>query len=321
MKPTSIPAVSGDELAIARTVVYASLFDYPLTLEQLHETLLESSLSAAEILETFRTSPTLRSIIEHRDGFFFPAGRHALVAERRDREARSRTFLERHRRLLSLVCAVPYTRLVALSGSIAHMNLEGDGDLDLFIVTRGPHVWSVAVAVLLIAKLLGSRRILCANFLIADSHLAVGQDDVFTANQMIHLKPLVGADLYEALLAGNPCVRRYYPNFRARGGVSDPRIDVGSRFIPVKTILERLLIGPAWVAEIVCRFLYARHLRRRASSWRSPDEVQLQAAYLKLHSQSHKRIVLDRFDRAVSGALDRASNLQAVGAAAGRTRW
>ena len=35
--------------------------------------------------------------------------------------SRSRVFLERHRRLLALVCAMPYVELVALSGSIAHM--------------------------------------------------------------------------------------------------------------------------------------------------------------------------------------------------------
>ena len=38
--------------------------------------------------------------------------------------------------------------MVALSGSIAHCNLDRGGDLDLFIVTHGHHVWSVTVAVL-----------------------------------------------------------------------------------------------------------------------------------------------------------------------------
>jgi hypothetical protein len=313
------PALSPDELAIARTVIYASLFDYPLTLGQLHETLLESSLSAEEILETCRSSRVLASVIEYRDGYFFPAGRHALIAERRRRELRSRAFLQRHRRLLSLICALPYTRLVALSGSIAHMNLEGDGDLDLFIVTRGPHVWSVTVAVLVIAKILRSRRILCANFLIADSELAISQDDVFTANQVIHLKPLVGADLHGSLVAANPCVGRYYPNFHVRDRPAD--LHASRWHVRVKPILERLLVAPAWIAEIVCRWLYAGHLRRRAATWRSPDEVQLRPDYLKLHSQSHKRVVLDRFAAAVFAALDRAaSDLTAVGAAGGRTR-
>ena len=33
--------VTTREMAIARTVIYASLFDYPLTLEQLHHSLIE----------------------------------------------------------------------------------------------------------------------------------------------------------------------------------------------------------------------------------------------------------------------------------------
>jgi len=37
-----VSTLSGDELAIARSVIYASLFDYPLTLAQLRQTLIES---------------------------------------------------------------------------------------------------------------------------------------------------------------------------------------------------------------------------------------------------------------------------------------
>ena len=50
-----------------------------------------------------------------------------------------------------------------------------------------------AVAVVLLAKLLRRRKTICANFVLADSALALDQQDLFTASQMIHLKPLVGA--------------------------------------------------------------------------------------------------------------------------------
>ena len=180
------------ELAIARSVIYASLFDYPLTLAQLHHTLIESEQSPSEILAVYDGSAQLQSLVEHRDGFFFPAGREELIAERRRREARSRRFLHQHASTLRLVCALPFTRLVALSGSLAHLNLEPDGDLDLFIVTRGRRVWTVTVAVLVLTKLLRRRRVVCANFIIADSHLALEPQDLFTANQVLHLKPLIG---------------------------------------------------------------------------------------------------------------------------------
>ena len=297
--------LSPNELAIARSVIYASLFDYPLTIDQLHETLLESHQSISEILGTFASSAALQAIIEYRDGFFFPAGRERIVVERRRREARSRAFLERHRRFLTLVCALPYTRLVALSGSLAHRNLERDGDLDLFIITRGRHVWSVTVAVVLLAKVMRCRPVVCANFVVADTHLSLEQRDLFTANQVIHLRPLVGEPVFQEFLAANPFVGRFYPNYRVGGpGGGDFRQIAG--FDRVKVTIERLLSVPSRIVEAICRHAYGWHLRRRAGSWRSPEQVRLEPDALKLHTRSHRQATLDRFDCAVREALQQA---------------
>jgi hypothetical protein len=295
-------------------VIYASLFEYPLTADQLHQTLLESDQSLPEILRTFASSRPLQAVVEYRDGFFFPAGRGGLVEERRKREARSRAFLERHRRFLTLVCALPYTRLVALSGSIAHLNLEPGGDLDLFIVAREGHVWSVTIAVLLLAKLMRCRRTVCANFVIGDSHLWLEQQELFTANQVIHLKPLIGETTFLDMLAANAYIARLYPNFRASHIATLP-FRPAARPGPAKALLEVLLSVPAKAAEALCRGAYGSYLRRRAASWRSADQVRLEPDYLKLHSQSHRQSILERFDRAVCEALRRAevSEAETVG--------
>ena len=47
--------------------------------------------------------------------------------------------------------------MVALSGSLAHLNLQEGGDLDLFVVTRGRHAWTVCVALIVLARLMGRR--------------------------------------------------------------------------------------------------------------------------------------------------------------------
>jgi hypothetical protein len=293
--------VTSREIAIARTVVYASLFDYPLTLEQLHYSLIESDQTRAEILAVYEGSELLQDMLEYRDGFFFPRGRGDLVGERRRREARSDAFLARHALALRLICALPFTRLVALSGSIAHRNLEANGDLDLFIVTRGARVWTVTVMLLVLTKLLRRRRTICANFLLSDAHLTVDQQDLFTANQVIHLQPLVGAELIDRFHAANPFVARYYPN---SGNTPAPgrcsAVDVHGRGLAiVKRTLEAVLRLPAPLVETVCRRAYAWHLRRRAATWRSPDQVRLQSDYLKLHTRSHRHTVLDRFQLTV----------------------
>jgi hypothetical protein len=317
------------ELAIARSVIYASLFDYPLTLAQLHHALIESEQAASEILAVYDGSPRLQSIVEHRDGFFFPVGRDELIAERRRREARSHRFLRQHDSTLRLLCMLPFTRLVALSGSIAHLNLEPDGDLDLFIVTRGRRVWTVTVAVLLLTKLLRRRRVVCANFVVADSHLALEPQDLFTANQVLHLKPLIGGELLDAFVTANPFVMRFYPNARSHGmGGPDAEAPLKGRtptrwprvFRAFKTTMELVLRLPAPFIEACCRRLYAWHLRRRSPSWRSPDQVRLQSDCLKLHTQSHRRSVMERFDAAVEGAILRAEYQTARRAVAGRRR-
>jgi hypothetical protein len=308
------------ELAIARTVMYASVFDYPLTLEQLHRALVESDQSAAEILAVYDGSEILQHMIEYRDGYFFPIGRADLVAERARREARSHAFLRRHELVLRLIAAIPYTRLVALSGSVAHLNLEPNGDLDLFVITRGQRVWTVTVALLLLAKLLHRRRAVCANFILADSHLALEQQDLFTANQVIHLRPLIGADTLAAFVAANPFVKRTYPNATATlPPVSDQ--PAGGRALPaIKSALEVLLGLPSPLIEAICRWLYAGHLRRRAASWQSPEQVRLRSDYLKLHTQSHRERVMQRFDAAFALAVERAEGEMAPIAAAGGRR-
>lgn len=303
LRPAETGAMSAPELAIARSVLFAALFDYPLTLAQLRQTLVESTQTPTEIQTLYARSDALQAAIEYRDRFFFPRGRGDLISERRRREARSRAFLERHRRILWLICTMPYVEMVALSGSIAHMNLEGSGDLDLFIVTKGHRVWSVTVAVVLLAKLMRRRKTLCANFVIADTALALDQQDLFAANQIIHLKPLVGESVYRRFLAANPFVARFYPNFHlaGRGHLRVPR----SRWIGRATeAIESLLLGPSALVERLCRRAYRAYLLRRADRWQSPEQVRLDADCLKLHTQSHRRSVLERFDRTVHQTLD-----------------
>jgi hypothetical protein len=295
------------EIAILRTVVYASLFEYPLTLDEVHAALMESELSQPEILRVYGASHALRRVVDYREGFFFPSGRRDLIAERRRRERDSRLFLSEHRALLRLVCTIPFTAVVALSGSVAHLNLEPEGDLDLFIITRGPHVWTVTVAVIVLAKLLRKRRTVCVNFVLADSHLELDQQDLFTANQVLHLKPLVGGRTFDEFVRANPFVGRFYPNGVRRRRAETVTIPVIGKtprnFGRIKRFLELLFTIPSGTIEAGCRRLYRSHLTRRARLWRSPEQVQLETDCLKLHTHSHRHSILDRFDRAMEEAL------------------
>jgi hypothetical protein len=293
---------SAAELAILRTVLYASLFEYPLTLGELHQTLLESSLTSKEILRTYNASPRLRAGIEHSGGCFVPAGRTSWIAQRRRREARSWALVKRHRRLLALLRHLPYVRMVALSGSVAASNADKGADLDLFVVTKGPRVWLITLAVIALAKLLGQRRVVCLNFVVSDHQLSIAREDLFAANQIIHLRPLSGPETFQAFLDANPFVRRFYPNF-----TPEDRLDWLTRANGWdrvgKPILEALLWVPSRAMDRLSRLVYGRHLRRRSAAWRSPEQVMLGPECLKLHTQSHRQKSLDRFERLLATYL------------------
>lgn len=291
------------ELAVLRSVTYASLFDYPLTLAQLRTSLLEVRAGEAAVLSWWRGSELLQATVEYRDGLFFPAGRGDLPGTRRRREAVSRRLLEREQRIVSFVSRTPFVRMVAVSGSLAHLNAEGSADLDLFVITAPHRVWSVTLSVLVVARLLGCRRRLCLNYIVSEQALAIEPDDLFSANQIIHLRPVYGHEVFERFVGANAFVRRYYPNFA---------VDAASRTAVsrLKSALEALLsLGTAPLMERLSRALYGWHLRRRAPTWQSREQVRLEPECLKLHTISHRAATLERYDAAMTAALERTEAL------------
>lgn len=289
------------EHALLRSVIYASIFDYPLTLEQLHESLIGERADSSAIAAWYAASPALQAAIEFRDGYYFPRGRRDLLALRRTREGVSRAVLRGLHRPLRLVLAMPFVRMVALSGSLAHLNAEREADLDLFVVTAPGRVWSVTTAVLALARAFGWRRRLCLNYVVSERQLAVSPEDLFSANQIVHLRPLCGAAVYRRFLDANRFVTDYYPNFSARridAGRGEARLALAIRRA-AEWILDRTI---APVSESICRMAYGWHLGRRASSWQSRDQVRLEPECLKLHTSSHRHAVMEKYRRAVSEA-------------------
>jgi hypothetical protein len=72
------------------------------------------------------------------------------------------------------------------------------------------------------------------------------------------------------------------------------------------------LAWPSYPVEALCRSAYGWYLRRRSAGWRSPGQVRLERDALKLHTQSHRQSILDRFERAVEEALARADEVEPV---------
>ena len=298
-----LQAQPAQERAFLQSVIYASLFDYPLTLPQLRESLLGESADERTLMDWYRGSEYLQATIDSCEGYFYPRGRHDLLSTRAVRERTSRALLRQLCGPLAWVTRLPFVRMVAVSGSLAHLNADAQAELDLFVVTSPRRVWTVTVTTLVLGRLLGWRRHLCLNYVVSERTLWVAPADLFSANQIVHLQPVMGESTYRRFLDANRFVERFYPNFSPRPLKTGDGNTWATR---LRAILET---GLNWTVapllEWVCRLVYRTHLRNRAHTWTSHDQVRLEPECLKLHTCSHRHEVMERFERAFEEAAAR----------------
>ena len=103
MKPVAaiVQTLSSNELAILKSVVYSSLFEYPLTSQEVAFSLPRIRLKGTEVVAIYRRSKALESVLDFQNDCFHLRDRSRHVIKRQRREAFSRDVLMRHRSLFS----------------------------------------------------------------------------------------------------------------------------------------------------------------------------------------------------------------------------
>ena len=72
--------------AVLRTLLYADIFDYPLTPAEIQHYLIETRASRAAVLDALENCAWLAARITHSQGYVTLAGRQAIGALRAERE-------------------------------------------------------------------------------------------------------------------------------------------------------------------------------------------------------------------------------------------
>lgn len=284
---------TAEDRAILKTVVYAGLFQFPLSLAELERRLMDLALDGAAIGRRLR-APFLRARMTATDGFLHPVGEEAWVGLRQQRGRHAQALLARHERALRVLARFPFVRLVALSGACAHGNATDD-DVDVFLVVKAGRAFTVFGAVMALSKLAGLRRSLCVNYVLDENVLALPERDVFTASEVVGLRPRAGASGYQRFVDANPWVGDLFPNFRRMPLPSPPRATAGAG--PLLEGVVDLLTRP-WL-EPLARRIVGGYLRRKS---RGAAGVVLSESRLKLHLHDHRPTLLTSFEAAVREA-------------------
>ncbi|MHB8619887.1 MAG: hypothetical protein ACYDAG_09985 [Chloroflexota bacterium] len=199
------------ERAVLRTLVYSDLFDFPLTAAEMATYLFDFGASEAAVTAAARGCVDVVEL----DGYFCLRGRQAIVAGRLRRRPENARQWRKARHYAALLAALPFIRMVSVTGSLAPGNSRPGDDIDLLLVTAPGRLWLARLLVLTVvrgARLLGDE--LCPNFLLAETSLAIDGSafPAYYARELSQMVPLFGAEAYAALRLANGWTAALLPN-------------------------------------------------------------------------------------------------------------
>ena len=271
--------------AALAALAYSDVFAWPLTLDEIRAGA-PLAVTPAEVDDAV-VALTRAGVVSTVDGFVVLGDRPSLVAERRRREALSARVWKRARRAGTVVGWLPFVQFVAVSGSLAVNGAGERDDIDLFVVAAPGRLWTARAMILAVARafsLTPARRArLCPNYLVASTHLAIAEHDVFTAHELANLVALAGNP--GPLWAANPWVADFLPNRLPANSGAAPARETASLSTPsAHTLVDRFE-----------RWEMSRKVRRlRAAA--PTAEARYDANVCKGHVDGHHARILAAYD-------------------------
>lgn len=282
------------EEAILRTLLYADVFDFPMTAPEIHRYLIGCGTGENDVITALMGSRWLHTHLTEADGYYALQGRAAIIPERLNRSQAIPVLIPLAYRYGRWLARVPFVRMVALTGALAVGNPHGlDDDLDYLIVTKAGRVWLTRAFIVGIVKLAKLRGVqLCPNYVLSESALAQDRHDLYLAHEIVQMQHVAGAETARRFARANHWTREFLPNAEF---VSQP--DDG-QFSGLWHALQR--IGE-WVfsgapGDMLERWESRRKLRKFAPEASKPHSgAQLDAEHVKGHFNDYGYPTLTRY--------------------------
>lgn len=287
------------ERAIVRTVAYADVFDYPLTLDEVHRYLIGVPVSRGTLRGTLATLPVsangLPPGLSRAGRYLTLAGREGVVETRRRRATISAEYWKRAVRYGRLIGGLPFVRMVAVTGALAMDNVA-DADIDYLVVTEPGRLWLCRGLVVGVVRAAAARGAsLCPNYFLSERALAIAERNLFTAHEVTQMVPLAGGATYARFRALNRWTDEYLPN---AGG--PPRRQPATFEAP-RPRAARALAGAAESAlrsplgAGLERWERSRKIRKLARRGDGHAEAAFSADWCKGHFDDHGQLTLSRY--------------------------
>ena len=219
------------EQSILNTIAYFDMFRYPVTGEEIC-LFLNQPAQTAEI-ETVLAVLTAKQQVFKLEEFYSLQNDVSLIERRRNGNKRANELLSVAYRIGKLLYRFPFVKGVGISGSLSKNYADPDADIDFFIVTKANRLWIARTLLHCLKKLsflVGKQHWFCMNYFIDEKAMVIAEKNIFTATEVVTLKPVCGKGIYPLFFEANNWVFDFLPNHTAQTDVMTTGAHTGNPY-------------------------------------------------------------------------------------------
>lgn len=290
------PALSVQD-AIIHTIAYSDLFDFPMTLPELHRYLFYHEITMEELERILNTDNHLLNIINQQDGFYCLRGREYLITLRKKRMRAAQRLWNVARNYLRVISRLPFIKFIGITGSLAVNNVRNDeDDIDLFIITEKNRLWLVH-GLLRISTIILERNVgvkLCHNYMITEENLSFENHSLYTARELAQMVPVCGRWYHQQLVKQNRWIFHILPNVKYHFDQQYHHLaDVEAKNSIKSRVLERVL--RTRIGDIIETLEWIRMRKKVRYIGYYGKETQYSKHVFKDHRNNYEKIIIQRF--------------------------
>lgn len=210
------------EKAIKKTLAYRVAFKYPLSYYQLSTFLISKRKYDHNFFsKTVRRLTKNKTLGKKDRKYYLPIIKPVSWSLRKkySEEHYTRCTIP-----LNLIKAIPWIKMLAVTGSVAACNSEKESDLDVFIVTAKKRIWLTRGFVAVLLKIVGAYPRqktpfikICPNLFVDERNLTwqKKKQTIYTAHEILLMQPIYDKDeTYFKFLKSNEWAFKNFVNFR-----------------------------------------------------------------------------------------------------------
>ena len=196
------------------SILYYSIFRYPLNLEEIHFYSENNNLSDTERDLDVLVSQNIISFI---DNFYVYNDDLNCVFRRQKGNLKAQEILIKAKTKACFIAKFPFVEGVGISGSISKNYYDENSDIDFFVIAKQNRLWFCRFFLVLYKKifLFNSYKRFCINYYIAEDFLEIEEKNRFTATEIITLIPVTGKSIFSKFYQSNRWVLNYFVKFTA----------------------------------------------------------------------------------------------------------